>query len=129
MLLLLVPLAFAQDTEYVAEDVVTTVQGPVFVVPEHRMDELLAKAKSTDELLLQTTKCVDAAVPALEGSVAASQVCQERMDTDAQLILDLQAEAVTYESRISKLKQQRNLALAISGGLVAGSVTAMMVSR
>lgn len=129
ILLAFVTMALAQDTRFVPDGVTTTAIGPSFIVPETRMDELIARATALDGVLIASRKCVDAAAPALGESREAIRVCTSRMDTDAGLIRDQQADAAKSSVKMSRLKQQRNVAVVLTVGVLAGAVTVMTLSR
>ena len=132
MTFILLAIALAQEppaTVYVPEGKSIKTEGPSYVIAEERMDALLAKAKSVPELLEKIQACADESVVALDEANEALVLVKQERQEDHDKMIGLTSKIVVLEEKNTRLKGQRNTAVALSIGLATGVVAAVEISR
>lgn len=129
LLLALSALADPPETVYVEAEESVTAEVPSFLIAEERMDVLLAKAKSTDDLQVSLDLCVERGTEELLAARDSLVECRALRMEDSERILQDTIGLAQAEQRISRLRTQRNVAIGTSAGLVAIIYIAVKLSR
>lgn len=152
-LLLLASLAFAGDREgivQIPQDTQMTfptdpdtgvVPSPWTVphfgyfLPEPYYDEALAKSKKLDICVPALERCTDTGLEWMRRAAESQQSCLDQFGSDETRIdgltddlRSMETRALTAEGKVRDLRQQRNTAWAITGGLVLGAVAVTAVA-
>ena len=112
-----------------------TVQGQGYLMPETLYDTALLKAKKLSIVEPAFDQCTDLSAKWVTITQSSLNACSVQFDKDGKTVLDLQQQVVTQETRASlaesKLqtaRNQRNVAWAITGGLILGAIAVTSVA-
>jgi hypothetical protein len=125
MIAVISTLAFATNPAvYVPPGEVAEAVGPTFIVPESRMDILLAKAQSADQL---STELVRASVILSE----TAERLRNLADMNAEIVsssTELNIRLAESEARLNTVRRQRNSVALIGGAVVLGCVAGVVTA-
>jgi hypothetical protein len=122
-------IAMAADPVYVPAGDSVTAAAPSYLLSESMFDKCLADSRALSELALPgIERCQSVCSSALTTAQNALTTCRAQLDLDSDQIADLTGHVAGLEAGNIKLKHQRNIAWAIAGSLVVGSVSAIFVT-
>ena len=143
MIALLAASALAQGIVQVPEGSVLEVPGKPrftvpefsFLLPESHYNQALAKALQLQVCEPALARCTETSLAWVASSEKALAACSEQFKVDASTIDTLktqvslvEARALTAEERLRTAHQQRNVAWAITGGLLLGGSVVVAVA-
>lgn len=112
-----------------------TVTGQSYLLPEFHYDTALFKAKKLAILEPAFDQCTELTGKWVSVTLDSLSACSAQFHTDEGLVSKLQVDlttqetrAITAETKVQQVRSQRNVAWAITGGLVLGAIAVTAVS-
>ncbi len=112
-----------------------TVPSFSYLLPEPMYDKALLKAKQLEICLPALDNATSQTLHWSDITNRALSACSGQFDVDATAIetlrtqvVDLEARALSAESRLKDVRSQRTVAWAIAGGLILGSATVIVAT-
>jgi hypothetical protein len=129
-LLLMLSVAVADDdVVFVPQGSTVTAAVPSYLLPDPMFSKCLSDAKTLRDLTAPgLEQCQSVCSSALRNANEALETCRGQFDLDQDRIADLLGHVAGLKAQATKLRQQRTVAWAIAGSLLAGSVTAIVVA-
>ncbi len=112
-----------------------TVTGQSFLLPEFHYDTALLKARKLAVVEPAFDQCTELTGKWVSVTMESLSACSDQFHTDESLVSRLQYDlltqetrAITAEGKVQQARSQRNVAWAITGGLVLGAVAVTAVA-
>lgn len=106
-----------------------------YLVPEWQFDKLLASQENLGVCKEALNSCQEMSKTALADAQVYYQIARDQFYVDGEMtteltqqVVELEHDLIREKQRGSRLKAQRNVAWAITGGLILGSVTVTAVA-
>ncbi len=127
--------ALGQEVTAVNAGEVARVEGPAVHMPEHTFTEFLKAKQREERVRLAYNACVEDLVSSQERAARAFEVARKQFAADERAVAELTAQATQlavkveqFDDKLRRARNQRNVAVGVTGGLVLGAVTAITVA-